>query len=542
MMKPRPQRAASGLLLALALVVLTLQVGCAHVAPEAYVPQDALLAVGVPHIGQTLGGVKAVADRFGDTPQVQKARAAVHEPLLRETGLDLDHPETLRSRGFDPTRGLYLSVAADKSVSLVLPVADKGAVETFLRDHLVRKMATKPTFEQRKIDGAQVTVVVRERPRLAWTFVGDHVIFVVNVPGDKLAEYAAGLTHLEKNLAQNPAFVEVQKRIGPHDVLAFSNGETGKQALLAEVSKDEEKLQRAQTLLAYYRGGAISLRLAGPEIVLRGYLALNPDKGAVLHQALRGIGKAPDFAHTLGTEVMALTRGSVDVLKTWALIRELSGKAGSEDLLGGTPAALAGPARQLLALLAGRYAVVSFAPDLKRLQAGDVADPGKMLLGMPAALLLQLTKPEQAAGLMMLAGSLLAAESGGPALTQRAGQQIYTAKIGQKGAVSWSLVRDLLVVGTEEGVQKAVDAMTGPGAESPNMDGARARELLASEDGFLIYADLTRIAASAGAANQARASADVEKALPLLARLRDALLGAEVSDDAILSDIILRLK
>ena len=73
-------------------------------------------------------------------------------------------------------------------------------------------------------------------------------------------------------------------------------------------------------------------------------------------------------------------------------------------------------------------------------------------------------------------------------------------------------------------------------------DGARARELLASEDGFLIYADLTRIAASAGAANQARASADVEKALPLLLRLRDALLGAEVSDDAILSDIILRLK
>ena len=109
-------------------MLLAVLAGCAHITGEAYVPDDAVLAVGVPHIGRALSGMKAAEDRFAETEVVRKSRAAVHDPLLAETGIDLDHPETLSVRGLDPERDLYISTAALSRTGTTTPTLSSAAM------------------------------------------------------------------------------------------------------------------------------------------------------------------------------------------------------------------------------------------------------------------------------------------------------------------------------------------------------------------------------------------------------------------------------
>jgi hypothetical protein len=490
--------------------------GCGGKAPLAFVPMDADVVLIVPSMRQALHEAKSVFDRFADQPIFQKMYDQGKAHVLQELGLDLEKPDTWKSKGINPDSGLVASLSGDgQSLSVVFGEDDAKTLEKYLRETMTRLYAGDATFSEKDFSGVTVTLLLRqgrETPALAWTHVSNYTILCPKAKGGRVGEYVAEVARLKQSLKKNKTYAELAEKIGQHHVLLYLDGVSLEKTRSLQEEEDlksatpwmkdalREKNEILRTALSYFRGAAFGLSVSREEMALRVHIATPEGKTKTIRDIFRGKGDSPRIDKYLGADSLLIGRISLDAKKLLESLMELAPprikrSIYSEMAIKEREVGLS-LEKDVLALLAGRYAFALFSPDVSAFKSnlshgfGYALEHSISMLGM-----VQVAETAKTEELLARVERFLIMEHADVRTKTTGENKIYYVDPSADGQqVCWTLFKDLLLVATGDRLDKTLDLIKRGGDTAlSRIKNPTARDLLKTdEDVTLFFFDLNR--------------------------------------------------
>ncbi len=539
--------------------------GCgAGKAPLAFVPEDAVGALIIPSISGGVKEAKLLLDRFRDQQVVKLAIDQGKAELVNELGFDPENPQTLRPKGINPDGGLVVSLGADgKTVIAAVSEDDPKAMEKTLRELATKKAGGSAVFQEKEFSGVKVTLLTLQGsdiPRAGWAHVKKTLVLCGKAKEDKIGEAVAAAAKLERNIKSNKTFNTLSSKIGKHQVMLFIDGAAARKISAAQT---EEKLRTASdwmkkyireqqeatdNFLAYMSGVAFSMRLSTDTVALRTYFAATAEKGKTIQALLKGNGDAPSFGKYIGADALSVSRFSLNPKKLMDLIVETMPPGAKRSFYASMEAfereAKVSPEKDIVATLSGRFAGAIFAPSADIIKAGPPRGKAGLLKMVPMVGMAQVSDPAKAAELLAKLERVLVV-AGIEVRTRTEGdRKVYSIEEDGKPVVSWTVAKDVALIGTGDRVAKTVELIGGKGdAVLGKIDNSRAKGLLKSEDGALFYYSVAR---TADLINKMELPAEIKailsNALSTINKFNDVMLDFEVDAEGILGELAVRMK
>lgn len=541
--------------------------GCSGKAPLAYVPQDALYVGVVPSIAEAIKGAGALLDKFKDETPVKMGLKQNRARLVKELGFDPEKPETMEAKGIDPSRGIVASVAADGvSSALVVGVTEQAAMEKYLRETVTKMMGGGATFKEKTVSGVKATLVSMqgsEVPRMAWVHVKEHVVICPRAKDDKVAQHAARLATQEQSIKENRTFELLRGKLGKHHAMLFASGATHKKVEAARIQRRlktasewmqkslKERQETMNAVLEYYDGAALGLRLSGEGATLRGYLAVPEGKSEVLQAIAAGEGDAPDFAEFMGPDALLVGRLSLNTKKLWDKAREIVPPREKRRMYRRLDRiereTKINVEKDVMGQLAGRFAFALFAPDAKVLKKGDLFNirrPDEIITALPMVAMAQVKSPKKAKELLSTVERVMTREGTDVRARSEGERKTYYIGSSSKPLVSWTLVEDVVVVGTGKRVAKTVTLMRKGGDNALGQIGSsRAKKLMTSEEGAVAYYNLAKTADLVrGLDLPGEIKLMLSSVTSALGKFEDVTWSLEVESEGVLGEFQVRVK
>jgi len=539
--------------------------GCNAKATLAYVPGDAQLVVMAPNIKEALTQTKAVLDKFRDNLLVAQGLTKQKGTLVKELGFDPEKPETLKEKGVNPESGLAVSMDADgESVSLVLGVSDPMALEKYLREMITKNMGAGATFKEKDFSGVKVTLVGQqgsERAMAAWAQVKKYVIICPRALEDKVGEYVAKVSRLEKNITANKRFTALQDKMGKNQIFVYLDGESLKKSLKAQTERKlkgssskwmkkytREKQEEREAFLAYLQAAGISIFLSAKGVVLRGYLALPPERGKELAAIFKGKGDPVEFGKYISPDALALGRLSLDPKKLMDRLLEMvpprSKRKFYKDLErfeGQTKFKLE---EDVLALLSGRYAGALFAPSPEAFASGPPRSDKEILGYISGLAMVQVTDSSKASDLLVRLERAMVMDRVEVRIKTQGKYKIYYIDKDGKRLLAWTVANNVVVVGTGDRLAKALTLMAGKGDNVlEQISSSKAKGAFKSDEGIVLYYNLQKSSEMIQTMNIPGAlKLLMAPVTSMLEKLSDVTYSVDVKEEGIMGEVALRLK
>ena len=176
--------------------------GCRGKAPLAFVEHDAMVVVLIPSIADTVRHSKGLMAKLQQGMLSAAMLAKPKADIKRELGFDPEKPETMKAKGIDPGRGISVAVSSADEMSIVLGVADQGALDKYLREQLGKVTRGAAKYKERTVSGVKMTLVMvggGERAMGAWTFAKKHLVIGISKSSDP-SVHVAKLVNLKKSI------------------------------------------------------------------------------------------------------------------------------------------------------------------------------------------------------------------------------------------------------------------------------------------------------------------------------------------------------
>lgn len=537
-------RSAVGALLCLALCTA----GCQKKAraPETLVPADADVVISMPRIDAALAAYKAVAGKFTDVPAVSAALAEGKASLLKELALDLDNPQSLRARGIDPGQGLYAFLrAADEAVCVTAAVTDDAAADALVRE-VLRRTSDKPLkFQEAKAGGGSVTEA-REEGGAAKAVWLQHRKSLLLCAGDKpgnLAEYTVSLTQQrpEQALTQRADYKAVRAGIGSVFVWGFVTSAT-----MQKWARTEPKFAQALQGMRELQGiQALSLGLdaSAQEVALRSFLLTTPAGIERYRSMTAASGKPADFGRLMSvTRSLLFMKASVNMpMMMDEVAREMAKEPASErqkidQVTEGIRSKTGLDVRKdVLDLLSGRFLAVVERPSFGLDEVMKAAEPRSVVPRLPIFALLQIKDRARTAALLGTIEREMRA-AGAKITVDSAAQPVYTVWDENVALLSYRLLDDVLVVSMAGHMDELHRRAKSPEKAAPGA-GSGA---LGSDN--VIYVDLQQVGALLHAIDLWKPDLHLDRAMPVMDKLRDLTMGTELRADGARFETTLRFR
>jgi hypothetical protein len=559
----RKDRIAAGLIV-VACAVAPGCSGCKGKAPLNYVPQDAAVVLVVPGVGQALTDAKLLLDKFRDQTPVKMGLEAGKAQVVKELGFDPENPESMKTKGIDPSGGLVASLGSDgKSVAIAFGVEDQKLLEKLLRELAGKMTGGAATFVEKDVGGARMTLLQLpggNDPRAAWTYVGKHIVICPAAKDGKVADYLAQVTKLEANIKRNKTFSAVESKIGKYHALVYADGAGAKKM---QAARNEERLKGASEwmrkyikerqdatdgFMAYFEGGALALRLSAEGATLRGYTAIPSDKGKTIREIFKGTGDAVDLAKFIGPDALAVGRFSIDGKKLMDRMLELMPPAAKRGFYAGVERIerdlKLSVEKDVLALLAGRYAGAVFAPPADAIKAGPPRGMSDAVRFLSLVGMAQVTDTQKAADLLVKLERMMVMAHVDVKTRTEGDRKVYSIDSDGRTLVAWTVVKNVVVVGTGDRLAKTVALVTGGGDNVlSTVDSSRAKSLLKSPEGIVLYYNVAKTADTVRAMDlPAELKAILSTALTTVSKFSDVTVSWEVEDEGVLGELAVRVK
>jgi len=538
--------------------------GCGSKAPLAYVPQDAVTVVLVPSISDAVGGLDKLIDKFKDEAPVKAAMDKGKEQIVRELGFDPQKPETMKAKGIDPAQGFALSVGADgKSTALVLGVADKQALEKYLRETANKVLSGRAVFQDKKVgglDGTLLAIQGEQEPRMAWVYHKKHVVFCPKSKDGKVAEYAAKLASQETSIKDNKTFSRLMGKIDKNQALVYVDGPSVKKMMAARTEERlktasewmkkaiKEQKETADAVLAYFDGAAFGLQVSGKGALVRAYFAIPEAKAKLVGEILSGKGDAPALGEFIGPDALAVARFSLDPKKLMDRVLELTPPAVKRrlyrDLDSLERSSKINFEKDVLSLVAGRYATALFGPNAAALKSFNISRPQEALAALSAVGMVQVTDTRKAADLLATAERMMT-QSGMDVRTKSQGEtRIYYVGPSESPTVSWTVFKDVALVATGDRLNKTLELMSKGGDNVlGEIESSRAKKLFKADDGNVFYYNLSKTADTIRGLNlPGEIKLMLSSVTATLGKFSDVTWSVEPDDAGVLTEIAVRLK
>jgi hypothetical protein len=538
--------------------------GCRGAAPLAFVPQDALVALVVPSISAGMKEAKLLLDKFRDETPVKMVVDRIKEQLTRELGVDPEKPETLKAKGINPDVGLVASLASDgKSTAIALGVSDWTTLDKTLREVVSKAMGGGVQFMEKVVDGLKVTLVTTpgvETPQLAWAESKKFLLLCPAAKDGKLGEYLAKVSKLDSNLKSNKTYTNLVSKLGKHQVAVYIDGETARKAQAAKIEEElktasdwsrkyiKDRQEAAEGFFAYFRGAAISLRISAEGLKLRGFMGITPEKAKSVQEIFKGTGDAAHFGKYIGADALALGRVSLNTKKLMDRLVEAMPPGAKRSFYSAIEQlereAKLSIEKDVLGLIAGRYAAALFAPSLEVIKAGPPRGSAGWARALPAVLMAQVSDATKVSELLAKLERVLV--MGHVEVRTRADgdRRVYSIEDDGHPVVSWTVVKDVAVVATGDRLPKTVALINGKGDNVlGQIDNSRAKSLLKSDEGNLLYFNISKTAELVRSMDfPAEVKAILSTPLSTVSKLADATIDFEVEEAGIIGEYVLRVK
>jgi hypothetical protein len=539
--------------------------GCSGKAPLAYVPKDAVAVVLVPSIKGAIRGLGKLMEKFKDEAPVKAQLDKQRQQVVKELGFDPEKPDTMKAKGFDPGSGIAFSVAADgESTALVLGVSDQKALEKYLRETFNKLRGGRATFQEKKVGGLNATLLVlqgEQEPRGAWVYHKDHIIICPKSKDGKVAEYAAKLASQESSIKDNDVFGSLRKKIGKHQVMLYFDGPAVKKMTAAKAAARlktasewmkksiQEQKETTEAVLAYFNGAAFGLELSDKGVSVRVFTAVPSAKAKVINGVLSGKGDAPEFGEFIGPDALAVGRVSLNLKKLMDHVLDATPPAMKRrlyrDLDGLERQTKINVEKDVLGLLSGRYAVALFGPNAEALKQGFSLRRPQQALGMISGVAMaQVADTKKAAELLATVERMMTGGGMDVRSTREGETRIYYIGPTESPMVSWTVLKEVAVVGTGDRLKKTLGLIAKGGDNVlGEIDSSRAKKAFKSEDGNVLYYNLSKTADTIrGMSLPAEFKLMLSSVLTTLGKFSDVTWTVEPDDDGVFSELSVRLK
>ncbi len=530
-------------------------VGCQRARlPESFVPADAAAVLSVPRVDQALVAYKALAERFADLPAVRNALLKGEARALKETGIDLDRPESIQARGLNPQHGLYAFLPAmDDRGCLVVAVLDRDAADGFVRE-ILRKLSAKTlTFREARARGLTLTEVIEEgqtQAEMAYLHHRKSLLLCVADKTVNLTEYVAGVaqTKPDQGLFARADFQAARAGVGTTQLWAYVEAGAARKWLIDRKSgKFRDSFATLAEELQGRNAFSAGLDVSGQAATLRVFLHSTAARAAEDRKLGSGQGPAPNFIQFLplnGTILLLKATANMPVMVEH-IMKEGGGILGRDKLEEGVAAVnqkIGLDLRQdVLALLAGRFILgfdkLGFGLD----EARKAEDPMLVAPKLPAYLLAQVNDRGKAAGLLSTIERRLR-QFEIPVEVAGTTEPVYTVSPNGRPLLSFGLRGDVLVVSTAEHFPKLIEYSRAEPSARVEIGSGQVSSLLRTADAEMLYLDLVQTAALLHALTLLKPDKELDEVLPVLDRLRNVALLSQWHEDGSSIELQLRLR
>lgn len=539
----------------LLLMALSAWLGCQPARrPESFIPADAAAVLAVPRIDQLVVAYHTLGERLSEVRAVQALLGHAEDVLRRETGVELDRPESFRLTGLNPQQGLYAFVpaAADRGC-VVAAVQNQQVADRALR-LVLSKLSPQPlSFRRVYHRGLAVTEVVREGQTVASAGFVLHrkvaLLCAAEAIGN-LAEYIAtiALSPPSAGLWQRPELAAARRSLGSPQAWLYLEVEAAARWLSSAKNERVRALwaKRGEELAgrsAFATGLEVSPRAA----TLRFTLHSSAARAAEDRRLASGQGPPPNFLQFLPS------RGPIVLAKASLNLPATLDRARQEDARLADPGQLDRALAQVndklgldlpkdaLSLLSGRFLLGFDKLGFGLQEVRHTDDLTVLLPKLPAYLLLQVKQPGQVAGLLSSIERRLR-QLGVPLEVSGRSEPVFTLSYRGRPTLSYGLRGDVLLVSTAEHFAKLLGQAADPWAPHADLAGHPRAASLSTADDQLLYLDLIQTAAFLHALALLRPNPQLDEALLILDRLRDLSVFADWQDEFSLVEVKLRMR
>lgn len=530
-------------------------------APLQYVSHDALAVIEIPSVSRGVRHALAFVEHFKQGALATTLIATKKGQLEKQLGFAIDKPDAYRAKGIEPKAGLVISLDSEGMVTVAMPVAKADALDKYLRELLTRQLPGSPVFKDKEQDGLKVTLVTGSAAASGaqggWAFHGKHLLLAIG-KGD-VAQTLAGLTKLKKTAKDNATLQRLRKRLGDTDIMVYVDGAAARQRLqrrfderVKEASEWSRKRLRAEKelaegVLSYFEGWAVGLELRQKMISLRSTVAMPEAKAKVLRGILSGKGSAPELGKFIGPDALVVARGSLQLKllidRALELIPPRAKRRLYRQIERFERRNNISVEKDLLALLAGRYAFALFAPTAEALQQPptSVAEAARMV---QMALFAQVADEKKAAEMLRRLERFLVMARVDVRTRTRDQRKVYTLERSGKALVSWTLVKNVLVVASEKRLDSTLTLITKGGKNVlSQVRSSRAKSLLRDGNGNVLYQDLSKALDTVRAVNlPTKIKLLLTPLLGSLAKFDDLTVGLVAEPQGLYGELIVNLK
>jgi hypothetical protein len=530
-------------------------VGCQRTrAPESFIPADAVAVLSIPRMDQGMAAFKALGERFSDLPTVRKALAKLTGETLKETGIDLDRPDSIRISGLDAQKGLhaFLPATADRGC-LIAGVRDAEAVDTFVRTLLRRLDDKAKDFRAVRARGLSLTEVIEEgqtKAEVAFVQNGKSLLLCIAEKTVDVADYLAGVAQAapEQGLSRRTDFQAARASLGSTQLWAYVEAGAARKWIIDSKGGEFSASFKKEVLALDGRDSlSAGLDVSGQAVALRLFVHSTVERAAADRKLGSGQGPAPNFIQFLPKSgAIFLVKVSMNLpIVVEELMEQGSGVVGKTQVEQGLAAVNRKIGldlqKDVVALLAGRFLVGADKPGFGLDEARKASDPMTVVPKLPVYLLAQVNDRGKAAGLLSTIERRLR-QFGIPVEVAGTTEPVYTVSPEGRPLLSFGLRGDVLVISTAEHFVKLLASSHVEASERGEIGSDQVAALLHTGDGEVMFLDLVQTAALLHAVTLLNPDKDIDEVLPLLDKLRDLALLSQWHDDGSLVELQVRLR
>ncbi len=483
-----------------------------------FAPADAQVLLLVPSVQVAIRQARKLLDALGQSPILTQLISSQRQELVRELGFDPDQPEALKQRGLDPASALVLTLDADgESLGVVVGVSDPALAEQQLQELLRRTAGGQVSQQQQAQGGVKVSALVRQgeaQPELAWAVVDRQLIFCPRARQGQVVQHVARLVTLQNSAREHAPFLEATSRLGQHQAVLYLDGASLRRAASEALARQQqadpgasatrrlqETQQQREAIFSRFSGLALSLYLSGKGVVLEGHAPWVEGKGGEVVALLQGKGEAaPPLGQALPADALMLARISLDARQVLDRVLEVFSaeqrRALYRDLARVEQETKISLEKELMPLLAGRYAAAFFAPGAEAFQQGVPGRAEEMLSRVPWVVLGQVTDAAGAADLLARLERLLTLQRAEVRIETRGQGRIYHLQEQGREVAAFGLLGKVVFLTSpallDSTLQRLTQGTKASGGAVDQLANPRARELVNAADGAILHLDLAR--------------------------------------------------
>jgi hypothetical protein len=224
------------------------------------------------------------------------------------------------------------------------------------------------------------------------------------------------------------------------------------------------------------------------------------DKAKLVGQILQGTGDAADLGEYIAPDALAVARVSMDPTKIWQKLREVMSPRQKEVLYQQLDAlekqTKINVEKDVLGLMAGRFAVAVYAPDAAALKGGlSIRRPDRLAELVPITAMIQVKDRKKSADLLSAIERALTTEGHPVRVRSEGDRRIYYVGEAEAPTMSWTVAKDVVVLATGTRLAKVL-ALMDKGGENVlgQVRSSRAKNAIRTPEGAVFYYDLAKTA------------------------------------------------